>query len=102
MKNRRGNFLTSILGKIFEKVLLNKVEGSIRISRSQNGGRKNRSTKDNWLALLPIVDRNKNLGRNTHVMFVDAEKCFDKLWLEDSLVDITMNDLKRKRSSDVV
>jgi len=28
------------------------------------------------------------LGKNTYLVFADAYKCFDKLWLKDCLVDL--------------
>ena len=88
MKNRRGIFLTSIVGKIFEKVMMEEQRNRVRMSMYQNGGGKNRSAKDNWMAIMAIMDRNKKLGRDTYMIFADAEKCFDKLWLEDCVVDL--------------
>ena len=57
----------------------------IKLGKFQNGGRKGRSTMDNFIAIIAVVDRNRRLGKETMVMFVDAEKCFDKLWLEDRI-----------------
>ena len=54
------------------------------IEKEQYGGKKGRSTKDNWL-IMAIIDENKKLGKDTYMIFADAEKCFDKLWLEDCL-----------------
>jgi len=84
MTNRRGIFLTNIIiEKIFEKVILEEQRGKITVSMFQNGGRKkNRSTKDNWLGIMAIMDM------DTYMVFADAEKCFDKLWLEDFIVDL--------------
>ena len=98
MKNRRGIFLTSIIGKVFEKVLLGKTINSIEIDRHQNGGLKERSTKDNWLAMMSVIDKNRELNKSTYVLFADAEKCFDRLWLEDCLVDLTENGMREKEA----
>jgi hypothetical protein len=38
--------------------------------------------------LRAIIDRNRELKKKTYTIFADAEKCFDKLWLEDSLVQM--------------
>ena len=40
IKNRRGLFLTSVVGKLFEKVLMQKTKESVNMSKFQNGGRK--------------------------------------------------------------
>ena len=98
MKNRRGIFLTSVIGKVFEKTVLKKVEGDIKVCKFQNGGRKERSAKDNLLSLMAVVDRNKELKNNTYVLFADAEKCFDQLWLEDCIVDITEDGLREREA----
>ena len=94
MKNRRGIFLTSILSKVYEKVLM----GDIQLKESiyQNGGKKCRSTKDNWLAMNAVIDKNKRLNNSTYLVFADAEKCFDKLWLEDCLVDMNEAGMREK------
>ena len=88
MKNRIGIFITNIISKIFEIVLYNKVKGSIRQDMFQNGGQKGRSSMDNWFMLMTIIDNNRRLKKDTYVVMADAEKCFDKLWLEDCLVDL--------------
>ena len=88
MGNRRGIFLTSIISKIFEKVLMEKTNKQITTSEYENGGKRGRSTKDNWLALMAILDNAKRRGESCVLLFADAEKCFDHLWLEDCLVDL--------------
>ena len=35
---------------------------------------------------MAVMEENKRLGKDTYLIFADAEKCFDKLWLEDCLV----------------
>ena len=98
MKNRRGIFLTNVVSKAFEKVLLEKVGPGMKITRFQNGGQKKRSTKDNWLALMAVIDRNRKLKQDTYLLCADAEKCFDRLWLEDCLVDIRESGLRERET----
>ena len=52
------------------------------------GGVKNRSTVDNIFILTAIIERNKYLGKNTYITYADAEKCFDRLWLEDGIIEL--------------
>ena len=40
------------------------------------------------MMLLAIIERNRYLGKETYITFTDVEKCFDNLWLEDTVVDI--------------
>ena len=86
--NRRGLFLTSILCKLVERLLLRRIEKDLDISKYQTGGKKGMSTADNWIALMAVIDNNKRMKQNTYILLADAEKCFDKLWLEDCLVDM--------------
>ena len=40
------------------------------------------------MTVMAVLDMVKELGRETTMLFADAEKCFDKLWLEDCIVDM--------------
>ena len=41
-----------------------------------------------WIILRAIIDNNRRLRKNMYIIMADAEKCFDKLWLQDCLVDM--------------
>ena len=88
MKNRRGIFLMSVVSKLFERIILKKIQENINMDECQNGGKKGRSTQDNWIVLMAVLDNNQRKKEHTFVVMADAEKCFDKLWLKDSIVDI--------------
>ena len=96
MKNRRGLFLTSIISKLFEKVMLRKSEENINIDICQSGGKKGRSITDNWLALTAVLDNNRRMNKKTYLLLADAEKCFDKLWLKDCLIDINSSGMRER------
>ena len=34
------------------------------------------------------MDRNKYLGTESYIVFIDMMKCFDKLWLEDCVLEL--------------
>ena len=65
----------------------------------QNGGRKNRSAKDNWLAMMAVIDKNKYIGRETYILFADAVKCFDKLWLDDCIKDMVKDGMREREAA---
>ena len=90
MTNKRGLFLTNIISKIYERVLKNRNEEEVKKKRCQwqMGGVKKRSTTDNLFILNAVIERNKYLGKPTYVFYADAEKCFDKLWLQDSIIEL--------------
>ena len=58
------------------------------MSDLQTGGVTGRATVDNKIILSEIFRKNKKMGRKTYVVYGDAVKCFDKLWLKDALVEL--------------
>ena len=90
MSNKRGLFLTNIVSKVYERVVKKRNEKMVKICRSpwQMGGVKKRSGTDNLFITFSVIERNKYLGKPTYVFFADAEKCFDKLWLDDAVIEL--------------
>ena len=88
MENRRGIFITNIVSKVFEKLIYNRIENKIKFSKYQCGGRKRRGPIDHIFTVKSIIDYQKRHNKNTYLLFLDAEKCFDKLWLKDCIVDL--------------
>ena len=90
MENRRGIFLTNTISKLFEKVKQDAQRDMIEegISRYQTGGIRDRSKDDNTMTLNAVIDYNNFIGSETYVLFADAYKCFDKLDLKTSIIDL--------------
>ena len=65
-----------------------------KMSQMHMAGRSSRSTMDNILIVNAIIQQNAKKKQPTYMMFADAVKCFDKLWLKDcilELINIGMN-----------
>ena len=90
MCNKRGLFLTNNTSKIYEKIVKQRNDEAFRdgISEWQTGGIKDRAPIDNLLTTTSIIEQNKYLECNTYLIFTDAEKCFDKLWLKDGVYEL--------------
>ena len=90
MDNKRGLFITDVLSKLYEKVIKNRNNDRVMeyISPYQSGGVRGKATVDNHIILSEVIRRNRKLGKKTYVVFGDAVKCFDKLWLRDALVEM--------------
>ena len=90
MPNKRGLFLPNNIGKVYEKVVKgrNNEQFCTNITVWQNGGVRLRGPIDNTMLTIAIGERNKYLNRSTYLTFTDAEKCFDKLWLEDGINEL--------------
>ena len=87
LANKRGLFLTIILSKIFENVI-DEIADEVKYDKFQSGGGKGRGGIDNWFILMATIDEAKRLRRNVYLFFGDLVKCFDRLWLQDCLVDL--------------
>ena len=89
LANQRGIFLTNIVSKVYEKVkLLQNEENISNMSRMQCAGRKDRSPLDHIITLNAIIEKQRSEKKPTYILFADAEKCFDKLLLEDGLLEL--------------
>ena len=90
MENKRGLFLTSIISKVYERLVKYRNEVTMREKRSpwQMGGEKERSCTDNLFITYSVIERNRYMGKPTYVFYADAEKCFDKLWLDDAVIEL--------------
>ena len=90
LANQRGLFITNIVSKVVERVLIdrNKEKMMKNISPFQSGGRKNRSVSDNLFILNSTIQHFKRKKENLYILFTDLRKCFDKLWLEDSIMEM--------------
>ena len=85
LANQRGLFITSIIAKVLEKIIYNRNIGIIdsNLSPYQSGGRKEHSTIDNLFIFQAAIDYYRYIEQDLYLIVIDAEKCFDKLWLDD-------------------
>ena len=90
MEYKRGLFLTNIISKCVEKILLNRRRDLLQESMQpfQNGGIKGRSTCDNLFILNNVIEDYREREENLYLLFADLEKCFDKLHLKDCIIEL--------------
>ena len=90
LEKTRGLFMTNIVAKLKEKIIKTRNEEEWEKSASpyQCGGKKGTSTIDHTLTILETIQRQKYLNKPTYILYIDLEKCFDKLWLEDGVVEL--------------
>ena len=88
-ETQRGLFITNTVSKVYEKIKKMQNEEYIeRMSEMQTGGRKNQSVIHNIIMVSAIISQNKKDKVPTYLFFADAEKCFNKLWLKDCIVEL--------------
>ena len=88
-KNQRGLFLVNIVPKVYEKVKKTQNETKHnKMSEMQTADKKQRSTMDNIVIVSAIIEQRRIEKSNTYMFFADAVKCFDKLWLQDCIIEL--------------
>ncbi|CAH8291906.1 unnamed protein product [Schistosoma rodhaini] len=79
--NYRGITLLSIPGKVFNRVLLNRMKDSVdaQLRDQQAGFRKDRSCTDQIATLRIIVEQSIEWNSSLYINFIDYEKAFDSV-----------------------
>lgn len=83
-KNYRPISLLSNMGKVFEKLILDKLKSFEEAEKlfipSQFGFRNSHSTTHQVVRMAEKITMNYNLHRSTGVLALDVEKAFDTVW----------------------
>ncbi|VDP76263.1 unnamed protein product [Schistosoma mattheei] len=104
-ENYRGITLLSIPGKVFNRVLLNRMKDAVdaQLRDQQAGFRKDRSCTDRITTLRIMVEQSIEWNSSLYTNFIDYEKAFDSvgrrtLWkllrhyeVPEKIVNITRN-----------
>ena len=96
MKHKRGLFLTNLFSKIYERIVKARNQERTILSPFQTGGVTDRSTIDNTMVFLAVIERNLYLGKSTVLTFADVEKCFDQMWLDDGIKDLWRSGMRAR------
>ena len=82
--NYRPISLLNTLSKLFERVILNRLDEWIMknnlISNVQSGFRRHRQTKDHLLRIIQTCQSSFNKNQKVGAVFIDIEKAFDSVW----------------------
>ena len=92
MTNKRGLFMTNIISKVYERTTKKRNQEVVKKKASpwQMGGVQKRCPTDNQFITYSVIERNTYLNKPTYIFYADAEKCFDKMWLEDAVIELWM------------
>ena len=81
--NYRGITLINILAKVYSQLLLNRLTGWVekyeKITKHQFGFQKGKSVVDCIFILHSIISKILDSGEKLYCVFIDYEKCFDKI-----------------------
>ena len=85
--NERGITLSSNIGKVYERLVNNRIANRINITEAQAGGRKGKSTANHIEKIKEAIENNKAKKKPTYITFLDVTKAYDKAWL-DGIMDV--------------
>ena len=79
--NYRGISLSSIVAKMFNRLILNRIRPEIdeHLRNNQNGFRANRTTVSHILALRRLIEGIKEYDLSAIITFIDFKKAFDTI-----------------------
>ena len=80
--NERGITLASNFGKLFERIINNRIIEQINMTQAQAGGKKGCATADHLLRLKEIIQKHRNEKKPTYIAFLDVTKAYDKAWID--------------------
>ena len=104
MDNQRGIFGLASLKKVLDNILFHEYYPEIdkNMSDSNIGGRKHRMTEDHLFILHGVINSVKNGNEDPiEVHIYDIEKAFDKLYLEDTMNDLSDSLPKEMRNDNI-
>lgn len=83
--NYRGISVLDSMGKLYGKVIKERIEKEFEEQEEQSGFRAGRSCVDNLFCIKQVVEKRSARDREVHLVFVDLEKAYDsvplmKLW----------------------
>ena len=79
--NERGITLASNIGKLFERIINERISKIVEITDAQAGGRAGSATTDHLLILNQAIKSAKNRRKDMYVGFLDVTKAYDKAWI---------------------
>ena len=94
--NERGITLASNVGKMFERLINNRLSPEVNMSDAQAGGMKGRATVDHILILKELVHIAKCERKKTTLTYLDVTKAYDKAWLDAILYVLHKQGIKSR------
>ena len=79
--NERGITLSSNFGKLYERLINERINKIVYISDAQAGGKKGSATVDHLLLLKELINAGRREKKDVYIAYLDVAKAYDKAWL---------------------
>ena len=77
--NYRGISVTSVISRLYGKILIDLIEEENKDEEEQSGFRKGRSCTYNIFCMKRIIEKRNATNKETHLLFVDLTKAYDSI-----------------------
>ena len=94
--NERGITLASNIGKVYERIINERVKKHVKITTAQAGGIQGSATADHLIALKQTIQEIKMKNKTAYIVFLDVQKAYDKAWLDAILYVLHKNGVEGK------
>ena len=94
--NERGITLASNMGKIYERIVNERVKRQVYITEAQAGGTPGNATVDHLITLKQTISEIRKKGKTAYIVFLDVQKAYDKAWLDAILYALKKNGVGAK------
>ena len=80
--NERGITLASNVGKVYERIINERVKQQVQITKAQAGGKSGCATVDHLIVLEQTIQEIQEKGHTAYIIFLHVQKAYDKAWLD--------------------
>ena len=81
------------MGKLFERIINNRIKNVVKFTEFQAGGQQGKSTADHINILKSLINHSKLSRKPIHIIFLDVTKAYDNAWLNAILYVLHKNGL---------
>ena len=95
--NERGITLASNMGKVFERLMNNRIKEEVTTTEAQAGGQPGSATADHIIILNSLINQmKKKKKKELYIIFLDVTKAYDKAWLNSIMYTMHKSGLRGK------
>ena len=94
--SKRGISLSNNICKLFERVINNRIKGTLQFTEAQAGAKENRAAVGQLFTLKAKIQNRTSKGLPTYIAFIDLEKAFHKTWVQGVFFNLWNRGIKDK------
>ena len=94
--NERGITLASNVGKVYERIINERVKKTSHNHQSTGRRKSGCATVDHLIVLKQTIQEIRQKGHTAYIIFLDDQKAYDKAWLDAIVYALNTNNVEGK------